>query len=421
MQENVTRREKLFELMEENSAAIIFAGSPKIATADEEYPFKVNTNFFYLTNIQQENSVLLLVKGLGEHKTYLFVDEYSELKEKWTGRRITYEEARQFSDINSVHSTNDLNTFIELTLAKKDNQYGAIEKLYIDLTPEIRIKSRYDTVDFSHSVNEKFPHITVENIEPFLMQMRMVKSDYEIKCLKKAIDYTHQGIVHMLSNIRKNTCEYELADEFELYGRKIARLPLSFSTIVASGKNATILHYPYHQQNDVIDSYGLVLFDLGYSYNGYCADISRTYPVSGHFEGRAKLIYETVLKCNKAVIEYMHPGLTPKDVQEFSKEFLRNECLRVGLISEDEDIMKYYYHGVGHSLGLDTHDLQDRNRPYEVGNVITVEPGLYFAKYGIGVRIEDDVLITGSVNEVLSKDIAKEVKDIEKLLKNRTK
>ena len=417
MQENVLRREKLFDLMEENSAAIFFAGTPKIATADEAYPFKVNTNFFYLTNVRQENSALLLVKGMSEHKTYLFVDEYSELKEKWTGKRLTFDEARQLSDISSVHSTNDLETFISLALAKDNNQYGAIAKLYVDLTPEIRIKERYDTVDFSHTAEEKYPHIKIENVNPYLIQLRMVKSEYEVECLRKAIDITHRGIVHILNNLKPGLFEYEVADDFEMYGRTLSREGLAFDTIIASGKNATCLHYP--QQMDKIDENDLILFDLGYNYGGYSADISRTFPVNGKYEGVAKLIYETVLNCNKAVIEYLHPGITNKDVQDFTKEFLRNECLRVGLITEDEDIVKYYYHGVSHSLGLDTHDSQDRTKPYEIGNVVTVEPGLYFAKHGVGVRIEDDVLITGSVNDVLSRDIPKEVEDIEKLMKSR--
>ena len=417
MQENITRREKLFDLMEENSAAIFFAGTPKIASADECYPFKVNTNFFYLTNVKQENSALLLVKGLSEHKTYLFVDEYSELKEKWTGKRLTFEEARELSDISSVHSTNDLESFINLALTKDNNQYGAISKLYVDLTPEIRIKERYDTIDFSHTAEEKYPHVKIENVNPFLIELRMIKSEYEVECLRKAIDITHRGIVHILNGLKPGKYEYEVANDFEAYGRTLSREGLAFDTIVASGKNATCLHYP--QQGDQVGENDLILFDLGYNYGGYSADISRTFPVNGTFNELQRKIYQSVLNCNKAVIEYLHPGITNKDVQDFSKEFLRNECLRVGLITEDEDIIKYYYHGVSHSLGLDTHDSQDRTKPYEIGNVVTVEPGLYFAKYGIGVRIEDDVLITGAVNDVLSRDIPKEVEDIEKLMKTR--
>ena len=417
MQENVIRREKLFNLMDDNSVAIIFAGAPKIASADEEYPFKVNTNFFYLTNVKQENSVLMLVKGLGERKVYLFIDEYNEVKEKWTGRRLTFEEAKQLSDVESVHPTSDLNAFIELAFVKENNQYGAIEKAYIDLTPELKIKESFSTKDFAKGVEERYPHVKVDNLNPFMIQLRMVKSDYEVKCLRKAIDMTYQGIVYTLNRLTPNRYEYEIADDFEYFGRTISREGLAFSTIIASGKNATCLHYP--QQGDRVVENDLILFDLGYNYGGYSADSSRTLPVNGRFEAVAKLIYETVLKCNKAVIEYLHPGITNKEVQEFSKEFLKNECVRVGLMSEDEDIIKYYYHGVSHSLGLDTHDSQDRSKPYEVGNVVTVEPGLYFAKHGVGVRIEDDVLITGGVNDVLSRDIPKEVADIEKLMKSR--
>ena len=137
--------------------------------------------------------------------------------------------------------------------------------------------------------------------------------------------------------------------------------------------------------------------------------------MNGTFNELQRKIYQSVLNCNKAVIEYLHPGITNKDVQDFSKEFLRNECLRVGLITEDEDIIKYYYHGVSHSLGLDTHDSQDRTKPYEIGNVVTVEPGLYFANFNVGVRIEDDILFKDGKAVVLSKCIAKEINDIERL------
>ena len=211
--------------------------------------------------------------------------------------------------------------------------------------------------------------------------------------------------------------EHELADYFELYGRLHDRSPLAFSTIIASGKNATCLHYP--TQNEAIKDSDLVLFDLGYSHNGYSADISRTFPVNGKFSGLQAKVYEAVLNCNKAVIAMVKPGLTIKDLQDFAVEFLRKECLRLGLMKEDDDIRNYYYHNVSHHLGLDTHDISDRNKLLENGNVITVEPGLYFANYGIGVRIEDDVLVSEDGPIVLSKNIAKEMSDIERLMRTR--
>ena len=417
MVELENRRNKLFDLMKENSIAIIFAGTSKIATEDEYYPFVVNNCFYYLTEIQQENSVLLLVKGVGEKKVYLFVDEYNELKEKWTGKRLTYEQASKISGIENVYSSANFENMLNLCLNNQDNQYGSIGAAYIDLTPEIKIGDAKSTQSFAEELSRSHKGLEILDVKPMITALRMVKSEYEVDCLRKAIALTHRGIIYTLNNLRPGKYEYEVADDFEMYGRTLNREGLAFDTIVAYGKNATCLHYP--QQTDKVGESGLILFDLGYNYGGYSADISRTFPVNGKFEGVAKLIYETVLNCNKAVIEYLHPGITNKDAQDFTKEFLKNECVRVGLMTDDEDIVKYYYHGVSHSLGLDTHDSQDRNKPYEVGNVVTVEPGLYFAKHGVGVRIEDDVLITGSVNDVLSRDIPKEVEDIEKLFKTR--
>jgi len=250
-----------------------------------------------------------------------------------------------------------------------------------------------------------------------MRDIRMVKSSYEIDCLIKAIDKTNNGIMQMLNKLEPGMMEYELADEFEMYGRAHDRATLAFSTIVASGKNATCLHYP--SQNDAIKEDDLVLFDLGYNYEEYSADISRTFPVKGKFEGIQKIIYEAVLNCNKAVIAYAKPGLTLKGLQQFTCDFLKKECVRLKLMDESEDIRNYYYHSVSHHLGLDTHDIADREKPLEKGNVITVEPGLYFAKYNTGVRIEDDVLITLDGAVVLSKNIVKEIYEIESLMARR--
>ena len=183
---------------------------------------------------------------------------------------------------------------------------------------------------------------------------------------------------------------------------------------MAAGKNATCLHYP--SQMDRLKATDLVLFDLGYSVDGYSGDISRTYPISGKFNDLQRQIYSVVLLCNKAVIEYAKPGLTLMDLQNYCVDFIKNELLRTSLLKEEDDIKQVYYHSVSHHLGLDTHDISDRNLPLQPGNVITVEPGLYFAKYGIGIRIEDDILISENGCEVLSRSIKKEIDEIEDLL-----
>ncbi|MCR5184994.1 MAG: aminopeptidase P N-terminal domain-containing protein [Bacilli bacterium] len=416
MHELENRREKVFNLMKENSAMILFSGVAKICSEDECYPFQSNRHFFYLTNIEQEHSALILVKGVGERKTYLFLDEYDEVKEKWTGKRLTPEEAEEISQIHGTMSMNSLESMMDLILAQYNNQYGKISSLYIDLTPENKIGPALSTLEYEKQIREKYNYIETINAYPIIRDLRMVKSEEEIKNIVEAIEITNTGISQLLISLKPGLREHELSDEFEFYGKKHDRHPLAFSTITAAGKNATCLHHPIEQQNDIIRENDLVLFDLGFAHNGYSADISRTYPVNGKFEGNQKLIYEAVLECNKAVIDFIKPGLTIADLQAYARDFLKNKCVEYKLMSEDEDIVKYYYHNVSHHLGLDTHDSALREKPLENGNVITVEPGLYFAKFGIGVRIEDDVLIHNGKAEVLSKNILKEIRDIEKLL-----
>ena len=416
MTELEKRRDNLFSLMRENSVAIIFSGVEKIASEDETYPFAVNTSFFYLTNITQEHSVLLMIKGIGERKCYLFIDEYNELKEKWTGRRLTFDEAEQLSGLQNVYSMDNFENMLNLALTNENNQYGTINNIYIDLTPEIKIDNSLSTLTFRDELETKY-NISALDLKPLVTSLRMVKSPFEIEQLRDAISATNLGINKLILSLRPGIMEYELADIFEFFGRGYNRNKLAFSTIVAAGKNATCLHYP--TQTSVVRSEDMILFDLGYKSNGYCADISRTFPVDGVFKGKGRQIYEAVLNCNKAVIEYAHPGLTIADLQEYAKTFLKNECVRLKLLDEDDEIQKVYYHNISHHLGLDTHDASNREKPLEEGNVITVEPGLYFADLGIGVRIEDDVLIRNGKAEVLSIGIPKEIEDIEKLFRTK--
>ena len=420
MLELETRRKNVFDQMKDNSIAIFFSGVSKISSEDETLPFVPNKNFFYLTNIKQEHSALLLIKGIGERKTYLFIDPYSELKEKWTGKRLTADNAQALSDIKNIYTTDNFETMLSLALADDNNQYGNIDCIYLDLTsPEQKLKDDFFMKDLYMKLKVDYMGKEIVDVYPILRDLRMIKSNYEIDCLMKAIERTNNGISYLLGKLEPGMMEYELADHFEMYGRAHDRAPLAFSTIIAGGKNATCLHYPYNQQNDPIRAEDLVLFDLGYSYNGYSADISRTFPVSGKFSELQRRVYEAVLNCNKAVIAYAKPGLTIKNLQEFATEFLRTECIRLKLMDPTDDIRNYYYHNVSHHLGLDTHDIGDRETPLVNGNVITVEPGLYFAKYGIGVRIEDDILISMDGAIVLSKNIVKEIDEIEKMMQRR--
>lgn len=421
MDEFNLRRERLIDSLEENSVAIIYSGVAKIRSEDSDYLFFANRHFFYLTGIEQENSILVLLKSFGERKVYLFLDEYNELKERWTGRRLTFEEASDISQIENVYSNANLENMLDMMLTDNNPTYGKINCLYLDLSDEIKVSRNCSTQLMKDKFLEKYPHLEVKNVYQLITNLRLVKSQLEVNDLIEAINNTNLGINDLLVNMRIGMSEHELSDRFEYYGKTHGRRSLAFETICAAGVDATIMHHPVAQQDKIIEEGELVLFDLGYSYKGYNADISRTYPINGTFNEEQKKIYQAVLNCNKEVINYVKPGLSIKDLQEKALEVLKREAVRAGLIDEKEDIKKYYIHNVSHHLGLDTHDVGGRETILVPGNVITVEPGLYFVDRNIGVRIEDDVLVTENGSECLSKSIKKEIADIEKMLsKKRT-
>ena len=418
MGELATRRANLFKALPENSIALIFSGVSKIASEDSFLPFLANRNFFYLTGIEQENSTLMLIKVPGEEKAYLFVDEHNELKERWTGKRLTFEEASQISELDNVYSNSTYESMLQMALNSENNVYGRITNLFIDLSNEIKIKENCSTQIYAKELVEKNPSLKLENIYPLIVELRLVKSDLEIRELEEAINVTNTAINDLLVNMHTGMQEHELSDRFEYYGKTHGRHPLSFETIIGSGVNSTTLHHPVSQQVKTISSGDVVLFDLGLRYNGYCADISRTYPVNGTFNEFQRKVYEVVLACNKAVINYIKPGLSIPELQEFTISFLQREGMKAGLFSDPEDVKKYYIHNVSHFLGLDTHDVGDRKKPLVPGNVITVEPGLYFVDKEVGVRIEDDVVVTENGCRCLSRGIKKELDEIEKMLRS---
>ncbi len=401
------RRQLLLQQLPENSIAIIFAGRAKKSSADQEYPFEVNRNFFYLTGIQQENSILILVKT---HKNleFLLIDENDYDKEKWTGYKLTREQASETSQVENILMGN---FEIENLLKVVDVDPSKIKTSFLDLEPDLKISNFFTTLTFRDFLEAK--GLQVRDVSPFVVKMRMKKSSSEIEEIEKAIAVTNRALLHALEGLQPGKFEYNIRNAFE-FAVKEENCELAFPSIVAGGRNGTILHYP--TANDVLKDGDLVLLDVGARKNFYCADISRTYPVNGQFSALQKKIYEIVLECNKATIEYMRPGLTLKDVNDFAKNFLAKACVQHKLLEHEEDISKVYYHNVSHHLGLDTHDPCLRELPLEENNVITCEPGLYFAEFNIGVRIEDDILICSHGSKNLSKDIAKEVTNIENLL-----
>lgn len=415
-EEYALRREKLIELLDDGSLSIIFAGVGKIRSADENYDFAVNRNFYYLTGIEQENSVLMLVKSAGEVSTYLFIDEKDEKVEKWTGLKLTAEEAREISNIENVCLRSSFDGKLLAALDEKMTHFGHINKVYLDLEKEIKIDECKSTREFKAELNSKYPDLSIDNIHDSIMNLRAVKSPAEIELIKDAIHTTDIALRNVLSKMKTAHFEYNLRNIFEFTVKEDLNAGLAFHSIVASGKNAVILHYPNPVSK--LNSGDLVLLDVGAAKSNYCADISRTYPLNGKFSEIQKKIYSIVLDCNKQTAKFIRPGILLNEVKEFALNYLAEECVAQGLIESKDKIRDVYYHGVSHHLGLDTHDGMDINMKLSPGMVITCEPGLYFKDLGIGVRIEDDVLVTIDGSDVLSRDIIKEVSDIEKILRN---
>ncbi len=393
------RRNKIAEGMKDHSLLLLFSGTELKRSADAVYDFSVNRNFYYLTGIKQDHSFLLIKKVDGMVSETLFTSAYNKAKEIWTGKRLTPEEALAISGVSEHANSEDFEASFKSLLVDKLT-------IYLDLEEGLTISDQLLTKDVAELL-EADGHEVLDIYEP-IIRLRMVKDDYEVALIKESITLTHKAIKHGLSVVRPGVHEYEFAAAFE-YVIKAAHGELGFNTIAASGENAVILHYP--SLDAKMKDGDLLLLDLGGHNNMYTADISRTVPVSQKVSPLQKNIYNIVLACNKAVINRIKPGLTLLDLQNFTKEFLKQELVKAKIIKEDDDIINYYYHGVSHHLGLDTHDASIRSLPLEVGNVITVEPGLYFAEYGIGVRIEDNVLVTkdGALN--LSVEIPKEFSD----------
>lgn len=395
------RRQKLYKELANNSALILFSGCEIKKSADGFYDFDVNKNFFYLTGIKQEGSILVVTKIKNIVKETILTSPYDAHKEIWTGRRLKPENVREITGINEYKTTDEFNALLQ-TLK------GNVKTVYLDLEPGIFTHTGLLVSNFReeiiNTVNAK-----VENVYPLIVRLRMVKDEEEIALIRESIALTKKALDFAISKVKPGAYEYEVAAAFE-YKIKAAHGILGFSTIAATGDNAVILHYP--DLNTKLEAGELLLLDLGGHNNMYTADISRTVPVNGKFTPLQITIYEIVLACNKAVIDFIKPGKTIADLQNYTREFLKERLVKAKLMDKDEDISNYYYHGVSHHLGLDTHDPADRALPLEKGNVITVEPGLYFAKYGIGVRIEDNVLVTEKGSENLSISIPKEIKEI---------
>ena len=406
-------RENLLANMLPGEIAVFFSGNAPMSTADSHYKFRPDKNFYYLTGLKREGLKLIITKTLSKEETILLIHKPDYDIEKWIGRFLTNEQATIISGIEKVLYMSDMDRLLDTRISEL--KYNTV---YLDLIYMNKESKQLESFKFSKEIKEKYPSINIRNSHELMAKLRMIKSEYEIKMIRKAIELTKNGLTAVLSQLKPEDYEYEPKAIFSHSIMKAGAEEHAFDTIAASGKNGVILHYI--ENNQVLEDGNLLLMDLGAQYNQYASDITRTYPINGKYSLRQKEIYDIVLKAHNEVVKIMKPGIHYKELNKKCIEVYEKELMAIGLINDKEEVSKYYYHGVGHFMGLDVHDIGFKDVILEPGMVMTVEPGLYIEEEGIGIRIEDDVLITNGDAELLSVDIIRTTKEIENYTKENS-
>lgn len=413
----IKTRKNYLETVNSPSVTILFSGRQLQRTADQDFPFEVNRNFYYLTGINQAQVILVLLKHKGLEEAHLFIEKNDPVLIKWVGKKLEIEEASQISGIEekNIHYLESFDNFLFGLFNNMRSNFGSYQEIYLDLEKRQLEGYTNQALEFARTFQQNYPSVRINNCYENIVHLRMYKLPEEIRLIEESIYTTKGGIEELMTTSTPGLFEYQLESYFDLWIKFHGQKKVAFDTIAASGKNATILHYV--NNNDVLKNNDLILFDLGCQTKLYVSDISRTFPINGKFTKRQKEVYEVVLDVNKKCIEFLKPGVTWKEFNDYARKLLAEGCKKLGLIKEENEVSKYYYHSIGHSIGLDTHDPTLHQYPLEVGMVVTVEPGLYIEEEGIGIRIEDNILITKDGRVNLSEDIIKEVADIEKFMK----
>ena len=410
----ISRRKQLLENKKENTAVVIFSGAAPMKSQDESYPFSVDRNFYYLTGIERENMILVMRKNyLGQYSETLFIEPFDEVLAKWVGGRMREAEATGISGITDIANVENfpdrLNSMVEYS--------RGLGKLtfYLDLWRYHKDQADTPAHTLAATLQKKYPAVAIEDINGDMAAMRAVKGEEEIAFMRQAQEHTRIAIEEMLRYAAPGMNERELEGAFDFALMKQGVRDHAFSSIFAGGKRATTLHYG--ENNQIVHDGELVLIDLGSAYGNYCADISRTFPINGKFTDRQKELYNAVLEAQRIVIANAKPGLTTRDLNQMVIDYYETRLDDLGLRKAGKTVRDYYYHGVSHQLGLDTHDIcTERERTLKPGMVITVEPGLYIEEESIGIRIENDVMITEDGCVDLSIAIPKTVEEIESIM-----
>ncbi len=416
----VQNRQRFSKQLKPKSVAVFNSNDFMPTSADGTHPFIQQTDLFYLSGIDQEETVLVICPDTPEEKQkeILFIKETNEQITTWEGQKHSKEAAQDISGIKTVHWTSELDGILRPLIVQSENIYlNANEHLRAAVTVETR------DMRFIKWCRQVFPLHHYERLAPIMHDLRAVKSPLEIELIKEACSITGKAFRGLLGFIRPGVWEYEVEAEIvHEFMRNRSRGP-AFETIVASGTDSCTLHYV---QNDKQCNNGdLVLIDFGAEYANYAADVTRTVPVNGKFSKRQKEVYNAVLKIQKAAIQMLKPGNALEAYQKEVVKLMEAELIRLGVLkkadvkkqSEDSPLYKKFFpHGTSHHLGLDVHDYGDKYRKFESGMVFTCEPGIYIRDESVGVRIENDILVTKKGPVDLTETIPREVEEIEELM-----
>lgn len=416
----IQNRKRLIEHLKPNSIAVFNSNDIMPTSADGTHPFIQQTDLFYLSGIDQEESVLVIFPDAKEEKfkEILFLRETNEEIAIWEGQKYTKEEATAVSGISSVYWSQEFKKILrELVFQSETIYLNSNEHLRADVNVESR------DMRFLQWCRKSFPLHHYERLAPIMHDLRMVKSSFEEELIKEACSITEKTFRRLLDFIKPGVWEFEIeAEIYHEFLKNRSRGP-AFATIVASGKHSCTLHYI--KNNQQCRNGDLVLIDFGAEYANYAADVTRTVPVNGNFSARQKEVYNAVLNVQKAAIALLKPGKTLEDCNKEIGRVMESELIRLGLLntaevknqSKDAPLYKKYFpHGVSHHLGLDVHDYGDKYRAFEPGMVLTCEPGIYIRDEAIGIRIENDILITDGDPIDLTQNIPREADEIERMM-----
>ena len=417
----VRNREKLRGMLKPNSIVVVHANDILPTNADGTLLLKQNRDLFYLSGVDQEETVLILFPDarLEKDREILFVRETNEQIAIWEGAKLDKEEATKVSGVERVDWTNSF----EATLAYLVPQ---AENIYLTTNEHLRamrvVETRNDR--FIKDCQARFPLHHYERLAPLLGELRMIKDPVEVEALQKACDITEAGFRRVLKFLKPGVGEWEVEAEYlHEFVRNRSR-GFAYSPIIGTGKNACVLHYL--ENEDVCQDGDMLLMDVAAEYANWNADMTRTIPVNGKFTERQRAVYEAVLSVFRQANAILRPGITPKDYQQQVREFTEVELIKLGLIDAEEAkkqdreklplVNKYFMHGTSHHLGLDVHDVGPHQEPVREGMVFTIEPGIYIPEENLGVRLENDFVIGKDENIDLMANIPIEPDEIEALM-----